>query len=187
MEQELIQKLLLLTILKDYAIPFLALAISICALWVSIVYNRRTSRKQILKEILDEFRSEKMGSFIVDIWNFYHIDHKTLVERYLEEYKSTGNKPDSIHIKRRYVSQYFQQVALYYYENYISKNDLKKFWGESTISVIKKIIYPIEYEALDRILEIKNEPKPERIQMMIRLHNELNYNDKIILTTYNKV
>jgi len=186
MEQELIMQPVILTIIKDYAIPFLALAISIYAILVSIIYNRRTSRMQIMKEILDEYRSDKMGSYLVDIWNFYDIDPTTLVDRYLKEYEITGNKPDSIHIKRRYVSQYFQQVALYYYENYISKNDLKKFWGESSISIIKKVIFPIEYIAINEIIEVKNEPRPLRLQMMIRLHNELNYKNQIIVTTHNK-
>ncbi len=168
------------------AISVFAVIVSIVALYLSYSHNNKTLRLQILKDILDEFKSEQMGSYGAELWKFYHDagkNEKKLVENYLCEYERKGHEPGSLHLKRRYVSHYYQQVALYYYGGFIQKNDLKKFWGESSVSIIKKIIHPIEVYALNSILEKKDEPKPEKIEMMFRLHDELNNNDKINFKT----
>ncbi|NDW12603.1 hypothetical protein D0T50_06835 [Bacteroides sp. 214] len=132
--------------------PYLALSgflLSIVSFIVSLSSNRRNFKKQLFKEILDEFDQEKLGKCTYDLWNFYGIDPETYIERYVEAVKNGDNE---LHFKRRHISSFYQKLAFYYKKGYISKKDIKVFWGKSFADTITLLLLPIEYKAMPQIL-----------------------------------
>jgi hypothetical protein len=162
-------------LLKDVIFPLGDILVSLIAIITTLIINKRAQRRNILEQILQEYRSEKMGTALVEIWNFYNRTKTTkeFIDHYVNDTKINGSLSSSVHIKRRYISHFYQIVATYYYEKYISRKKLKKIWSKSSLNVISEILYPIETEAIGIIKNQQNFIVSEHTKNMFRLYNEL--------------
>jgi len=141
-------------------IAVFALVISASAFIWSWYFSRKTEKKQLLSELLKEYREKEMGEALRSLWILYKQqgeDEEKLRKAYIENVKE--NKP--IHYERRLASQYFQQLALYYNEGLLPINLIKKVWTVEDLSIIEKILYPLE-KALEEYYEFSiSNPKVE--------------------------
>ncbi len=142
--------------IKDLFIPGAAIIISIFSLSYSLIYSKKSLENSILSDLLENYRSEKMGIYIKRLWDYYHAckgedENKyeiNLQNKYKNDYKllknSQNNKEDHIHYIRRYVSQYFLLVSIYYKNRHLPIKIIKQIWTSDDLLILEKIIIPID-------------------------------------------
>jgi hypothetical protein len=90
----------------------------------------------------------------------------------IEKYIQLNESNDLINEKtldehRRYVSQYYQLFATYYFEKLVKRKATLKFWTLETLEIINTILYPIE--ALTKITGVNTISK--KVNYMNEIYN----------------
>jgi hypothetical protein len=121
--------------------------------------SRRTTRYQILNDLFKEYRSYEMGRAMQDLWDFRRkcenkntdsgkTIEKEMIDKYKKEYEKDATSKNSLHMKRRMVSTYFQNLACLAIKDIKIMKIINEIWIGSDMSTIPKIIEILEMRAL---------------------------------------
>lgn len=118
--------------------------------------NRERERKrQILVDVLrsyfKEYRSEEFGRAVEALKSFQskcENDPEQIVQSYVALRKNVPQTGDSLHYRRRMVSAFYQEIAIYANESEDFRNEVYKVWTEGDLNIIPDVLLPIELEAI---------------------------------------
>ena len=129
-----------------------------------------------------------MRHAIKTLKRFYNKDcgksKSELGPKYIEKYhreKNQCNQKNTLHYMRRIVSKCFQALASHFEGNLLTKKTERAIQTRFDLSIVKKIICPLELEAVsqcDLFTEEQDENKPEKVKLMMEMYYELNPDEK---------
>jgi hypothetical protein len=134
---------------------------------------------QVLLDILMEYRSVEMLHAVRTLWDYYRTHQTDLVEAYqtqlqidtaaiskLPSDKVLDAEKATLHFQRRLVSQFYQFLGGIYESKVVSKEVLYTYWSESDLSIIPKILMPIEIKLAESLGVSKDSPGLKRLQKL---------------------
>jgi len=111
-------------------IAIIAAIIAFISLWFFIFFTIRNNKKALYKELLDEYRSEKMGATIAQLWKYFDRIKTSCIQQHNEENGDEINKSIPIgkidgDLKKKIMDKYMQV----YYFQYLSDNKKNFYEG----------------------------------------------------------
>lgn len=166
--------------LNELILPGIAILISSISIIISIIavnQSRKSTRHTVLSNLIEVFRSEKMADYIKSLWDYFKLCNSNeieMIKRYENDYILLNNglklQNTHIHYMRRYVSQYFLEVALYEMNGILPLKNIYQLWKPEAIEILPKIIIPIDME-LPRI--IGSDSKKEDVYILENFYKKI--------------
>lgn len=174
-----------------------ALAAIIAALVTYSLYRitRRNLIYQVLVRLQMEYRSPEMQYAVMTLWDFYNECkkeaqkekifkevEKKLQWEYKEKYreekerlKKQKEKPiealkTTLDHQRRLVSQFYNHLATLYVNKILPPHIIFATWSEKDLSIIPKIIIPMENKLLEILHKDPREPQPPPLDESSKLY-----------------
>jgi hypothetical protein len=124
---------------------FIAFLVAIRALQLS----RESQRHQLFYTYFREYRTLEMGKAVQELWTFYRVEccnsRRCLIEKYIELH----NRGSRFHLHtRRLVSAFYQEIALLVQDSPGMRVTVYEAWKQGDLSIIDKILLPIETIAI---------------------------------------
>lgn len=123
------------------------------------------------KKDLNCFEKSKLDDALWDEYFKIYEQDKGKIDYQKELVKSAAQKETTLHHYRRIVGRFYELLAGIHEENVIPEDTIFRYWNKDNLSIIPKIILPIE-KSLFKYLYPRSKGEPEIFDLMEKLYND---------------
>jgi len=138
---------------------FISIGVLVLAWLIPWLIPKKIFKRQVIAELLQEYRSTEMGFAVKRLWDFAtdcYTYNKRIEDEYeriyyneKKQYASIQTCQDTLHFARRKLSQFYQQLSTLGFP--VVKSIFLKNFSPSDLSIIR-IVFAIEKGALPQII-----------------------------------